>query len=66
MVRPALINLDPNKYSEEFLYYLAAVKLDKCVRSCHTFNDLSNKICVKNKTEDSNLSLFNIIMGINE
>ena len=66
MVRPTLINLDPNKYSEEFPYYLAAVKLDECVGSCLTFNDLPNKICVKNETEDSNLSLFNIITGINE
>ena len=27
---------------------------------------LSNKVCVSNKTEDLNLSLFNINTGINE
>ena len=42
------------------------VKLDKCVASCNTVNDLSNKVCVPNKTEDLNLSVFNMITGINE
>ena len=26
------------------------------------FNDLSNKVCVRNKTEDLNLSMFYIII----
>ena len=30
------------------------------------FIDLSNKVCVPNKTEDLNLSIFNMITGINE
>ena len=42
------------------------VKLDRCVGSCNTLNDLSNKVCIPNKTEDLNLSVFNIITGINE
>ena len=42
------------------------VKLGRCVRSCNTLNDLSNKVCVPNKTEDLNLSDFNIITGIHE
>ena len=33
---------------------------------CNTFNDLSNRVCVPNKTEDLNLSVFNMIKGINE
>ena len=33
---------------------------------CHTLNDLSNKVCVTNKTENLNLSMFNMITGINE
>ena len=56
-----LINLHPNEYSEELLYYPFAVKLDKCVGSCNTFNDLSNKVCVPDKTEDLNIHVFNII-----
>ena len=43
---PTLINLHPNEYSQEFHYYPFAVKLDRCVRSCNTLKDLSNKVCV--------------------
>ena len=42
------------------------VKLDQCVRSCNTLNDLSNKVCVRNKTEYLNLSVFKMITRINE
>ena len=42
------------------------VKFDKCVGRCNTLNDLSNKVCVPNKTEDLNLSMFSIITRINE
>ena len=54
------------KYVFEFHDYPFAVKLDRCVGTCNTLNDLSNKICVLNKTEDLNLSMFNMITGINE
>ena len=66
MTQPILINLRPNEYSQEFHYYPFAVKLDRCVGSCNTLNDLSNILCVPNKTEDLNLSVFNMITGINE
>ena len=66
MIQPTLINLYPNEYSQEFYYYPFAVKLDRCVRSCSTLNDLSNKVHIPNKTEDLNLSVFNMIIGINE
>ena len=66
MTQPTLINLYSNEYSQEFHYYPFAVKLDRCVGSCNTLNDLSNKVCVPNKTEDLNLSVFNMITGINE
>ena len=42
------------------------VKLDRCVGSCNIINDLSNKVCVPNKTKDLNLSKFNMITEINE
>ena len=54
-IQPTLINLNPNEYSQEFHYYSFAVNLDKYVGSCNTVNDLSNKVCVSNKTEDLNL-----------
>ena len=65
MTEPTLINLHPNEYSQEFHYNPFAVKLDRYVGSCNTLNDLSNKVCVLNKTEDLNLSMFNMITGIN-
>ena len=57
MTQPTLINLHPNEYSQEFLYYPIAVKLDRSVGSCNTLNDLSNKVCCLNKTKDLNLSV---------
>ena len=66
MIKPSLINLHSNEYSQEFYYYPYAVKLDRCVGSCSTLNYLSIQVCVSNKTEDLNLSAFNVIMGINE
>ena len=66
MTQPTHINLDPNDCSQEFHNYPFAVKLDRCVGSCNTLNDLSNKVRVSNKTEDLNLSVFNMITGINE
>ena len=64
MTQPTLINLHAHEYSQEFPYYSFTVKLDRCVESCDTLNNLSNKVCVPNKTEDLNLSLFNMITGI--
>ena len=66
MIQPTLINLHPNEYSQEFHYYPFAVNLDQYVRSCNTLNDLSNKVCIPNKTEDLNLSVFIMVTGINE
>ena len=37
-----------------------------CAESCNTLNDLSNKVCVPNKTEDLNTSIFNMITEIND
>ena len=65
IIQPTLINLHPNEYSQELHYYTFAVKLDRFVGSCNIFNDSSNKVCVPNKTEDLNLSMFNMITGIN-
>ena len=66
MAQLSLINLHPNENNQEFHYYPFAVKLDRCVGSCNTLNDLSNKICIPGKTEDLKLSVFNMITGINK
>ena len=61
MIQPTLINLHPNKHSQELHYYTFAVKLDRFVGSCNTLYYLSNKVCVSNKEEDLTLSVFNMI-----
>ena len=65
-IKHTFINLHRHEYCQEFQYYPFAVKLDRCVRSCNTLNDLPKKVCVPNKTEDLNLSMFNMITGINK
>ena len=66
MAQSALINLNCNEYTRGLRYYPFAVNLDRCVRSCNTLNDLSNEVCVPNKTGDLNLSIFKLITEINE
>ena len=66
LTQPTLINLHPNEYTQGLYYYLFAVNLDRCIGSCNTLNDLSNKACVPNKTEVLNLTIFNMVTGINE
>ena len=66
MIQPTLINIHPNECSHGFHYYPFVVKLDRCIGSCNTLNVLSNKVCVPNKREDLDLSVFNMITGVNE
>ena len=66
MTQPTLINLHPNVYTQGLHYYPFAVNLDRCLGSCNTLDDLSNRVFVPNKTEDLNLSICNMITGINE
>ena len=42
------------------------IYLDRCIGSCNTLNELSNEVCVPNKTGDLNLSVLNMITRINE
>ena len=65
-IQSTLINLHAYEYSQKFHYYPFAIKLDICAGICNTLNDLSNKLCIPNKTEDLNLSIFNMTAGINE
>ena len=66
MNQPTLINLHPTGCSQESLYYPFPVELDRSVGSCNTLNGSFNKVYVPNKTEDLNLSMFNMIKGKNE
>ena len=62
MTQPTLISLHSNEYSQDFHYYPFDVKLDRCVGSFNTLNDLCNKVCFPNKTENLNLRK-NIMFG---
>ena len=46
--------------------YPFVVNLDRRMGSCNILNDLSNRVCVPNKTENLKLSVFDMITGINE
>ena len=59
------INLQSNEYTQGLQYYPFVVCLERCVRISNNLNNLSNKVCVPNKTEDLNLNVFNVITGIN-
>ena len=48
MIQPTLINLHLNENSQEFHCYSFAIKLDRCVVSCNTLNDLSNDLMTSN------------------
>ena len=39
-IQPILINLHSNECNQELHYYPFVVKLDRCVGSCNTINDL--------------------------
>ena len=63
-IQTTLINLHPNEYSQE-LHKPFAVKLDRCVGSCNTPNNLSNK-CVFQIKQDLNVRVFNMITRENK
>ena len=50
MSQHTLIHLYPNNYGQGLCYYPFVVNLDKCIRSCNTLDDMSNKVYVPNKT----------------
>ena len=59
MVRPALIDMNPN----ELKYYPFMISLNKCAGSC---NVLSPKIFVPKETKDINVKAFNMIRNKDE
>ena len=54
MTQTTLINLHPSEHIEELGYYSFAVKLNRCIWSRNTLNDISNKVMSYGlfKTED--------------
>ena len=66
IIQHTLVNLHTNKYTQGLCQYPFTVNLDRCVGSCNTLDDLSNRVCVSNETEDFKLEYFNITIGINK
>ena len=66
MTQPTLINLHPNEYSQELHCYPFAVNLERFSGDCNTLDELSNKVCVPNETEDLNVNVLNMIIKINK
>ena len=60
-IQPIFINWHPNEYRQELHCYPFAVKLDRCVGSCNTFNELFKKVCAPNE-----MLLIWLYAGINE
>ena len=60
MAQSTFINLHPNEYSQSLHCYPFAVNLERCVGSYDTLNDLSNRVCVPNKTEGLNTQQITI------
>ena len=58
------INLHPNEYVQVLHNYPFTVNLERYVGMCNILNDSSNKVCILNKTENLNLSMFNVVTGI--
>ena len=64
ITQPTLINLHPNEYSQEIHYYPFVINLDRWAGSCNTLDDLSNKVCVPNVTEDLKQSIYHATVNV--
>ena len=60
IIQLTFINLHPDEYTQRLCYYSFVVNLDRCVGSCNTLDDLSNKEFVPNKTEDLNIHVLRL------
>ena len=62
LVRPLPIDLNPNK----LCYNPFVVNLDRCTGRSDNLDDLSDNLCVLNKTKDVGLKVLSIIRRFNE
>lgn len=60
--RHTLFNLNPI----ELNYYSFMITLDRYPGNFNTFDDSSRKICVRNKIDDLNAKVFNLIARIDD
>ena len=64
MTRPTLIDFNPDEYNQGLRYYPFMVNLDRCNGTCNGLDDLSDKKCVQYKTEDLDLTAFDMATRI--
>lgn len=60
--RPTLVDIDSN----ETLFYIFIVSVNKCGGNCSTIDDPYVLVCIPNKVKDMNVKAFNSMMGVNE
>ena len=60
--RPTIVNIN----SDETLFFLFTVSGKKCNESCNTIDDLYARVCLPNKVKNMNVTVFNLISGVNE
>ena len=52
--------------TNEPMFYLYSITINKCKGSCNTINDPYAKLCVTDTIKDINVKLFNLMSRINE
>ena len=62
MPRPK--TLDVNEGVGEVLFYPYNVLVNKCSRSCNTFNNPMAKLCVPNAIKRVNMQVYNFLMRL--
>ena len=61
-VRPEIISINSNNP----MFYPFSVKINKCSGNCHNINDPYARICVPDITNNSNVTVFNLMSRTNE
>ena len=61
-IRTEIININTN----EPMFYLYRIKINKCKGSCNAINDPHAKICVPDEIKNTNVKLFNLMSRTNE
>ena len=61
-VRPEIINFNSNN----LIFYLFSIKINKCGGTCNNINNTYAKICVPDVIKDLNFRVFNLMSRTNE
>ena len=61
-IRTKIIDINSN----ELLFYLFSVSLNKCSGSCNNINDPYAKLCVPDLAKNINVKVFNLMSRNNE